>query len=140
MAGVHREYRPGILDRMQPEQVVLQLWNRIAAHDWPGVGELLAPDIRLAWPATGEVFVGRDNFVAIQSEYPEGWTINVISTVAQGEVVVSEVEVPHEEFGVFRAASFWTVRDDLITTATEYWVTVGGEQPPEWRSRYVQAN
>lgn len=123
---------------MQPDQVVLQLWNRIAAHDWPGVSRLLAPDIRLTWPATGEVFVGRDNFVAIQSEYPEGWTINVISTVTQGEIVVSEVEVPHEEFGMFRAASFWTVRDERITAGTEYWVTVGGEQPPEWRSRYSQ--
>ena len=125
---------------MQPEQVVIQLWNRIAAHDWQGVGQLLAPDIRLTWPATGEVFVGRDNFVAIQSEYPEGWTINVISTVTQGDIVVSEVEVPHEKYGVFRAASFWTVRNEKITNATEYWVTVDGEQAPEWRSRYSQAH
>jgi ketosteroid isomerase-like protein len=123
---------------MEPERVVRGLWDRIEARDWSGAGALLAPDIRVEWPATGEVFVGRDNFLAVQSEYPEGWTINVIRTVAEGAVVVSEVEVPHAEFGIFRAASFWTVHDDLVTEATEYWVNVGGEQPPEWRSQYAQ--
>ena len=122
---------------MQPEQVVRQLWNRISARDWPGVSQLLAPDVRLQWPATGEVFVGAGNFVAIQSEYPEGWSINVLSVLVQGRTVVSEVEVPHEEFGVFRAASFWTVGDGVITAGTEYWVTVRGEEPPDWRARYA---
>ncbi len=122
---------------MQPEQVVRQLWDRISARDWPGVSRLLAPDVRLAWPATGETFVGADNFVAIQSEYPEGWSINVLSVLAQGRTVVSEVEVPHVEFGVFRAASFWSVSGDVIISGTEYWVTVGGEEPPGWRARYA---
>lgn len=121
---------------MKPEVVVGQLWNRIAARDWAGVRRLLAPDIRLDWPATGEVFVGADNFVAVQSEYPEGWEIDVLRMVASGGTVVSEVEVPHERFGTFRAASLWTVHDSLITTGTEYWVTVAGEEPPIWRARY----
>ena len=128
---------PGTISAMQPEQVIEALWNRIAARDWPAVGRLLAPDIRLDWPATGEVIVGADNFLAIQSEYPEGWSINVRSVLVQGQTVVSEVEVPHVEFGVFRAASFWTVVDGVITAGTEYWVTVGGEVPPGWRARYV---
>ncbi len=122
---------------MKPEQVVRELWNRISARDWPGVGELLAPDVRVEWPASGEIFVGPADFVAIQAEYPEGWAINVLSLLSQGEQVVSEVEVPHEELGgTFRAASFWTVRDGLIVAATEYWVTVGADQVPAWREKY----
>jgi ketosteroid isomerase-like protein len=123
---------------MEPVQVVLGVWARIAARDWTGLAMLLAPDVRLYWPATGEVFVGRENFVSVQAEYPEGWTITVLTTVAQDEAVVSEVEVPHQQFGLFRAASFWTVRSGVVVAATEYWVTVGGEQPPGWRAAYAQ--
>ena len=115
------------------------MWERISARDWAGLQSLLAPDVRAEWPATGEVFLGSDNFVAIQSEYPEGWSIRVLTVVGQGDTVVSEVEVPHEEFGVFRAASVWTVREGLVAAVTEYWVTVGGEEPPAWRARYSLA-
>jgi len=123
---------------MEPVQVVLSVWARIAARDWAGLAVLLAPEVRLEWPATREVFVGRENFVSVQAEYPEGWAITVLTTVAQGEAVVSEVEVPHQEFGLFRAASFWTVSDGMVVAATEYWIRVGGEQPPDWRAAYAQ--
>ncbi len=121
---------------MNSEQVVRELWQRISARDWSGVGALLSPDVRVDWPATGETFVGVENFVAIQSEYPEGWTINVLRVIADGQAAVSEVEVPHDEFGIFRAASFWTVSEGLIRAGIEYWITVAGESPPSWRARY----
>lgn len=124
---------------MEPEVVVAALWARIAARDWPGLTALLAPEVRVSWPATGEVFTGPANFVAVQSEYPEGWEISVLRIVAQADVVVSEVEVPHAVLGnTFRAASFWEVKDGLVTAATEYWVTLGGEEPADWRRPLAQ--
>ena len=129
----------GTLPRMTPEQVVRELWNRIAACDWPGVRALLAPDLRVVWPASGEVFLGAANFVAVQAEYPEGWAIRILRLVADGETVVSEVEVPHEQMGgTFRAASIWTVRDELVVAGTEYWVTIGQDEAPAWRERYAE--
>ncbi|WP_326807594.1 MULTISPECIES: nuclear transport factor 2 family protein [unclassified Streptomyces] len=131
---------------MRPVDVVTQLWERIDARDWPGMERLVAADVVVEWPVSGERIVGRANFVAVQSEYPEGWSIRVLRIVAQGEQepgrpaeVVSEVEVPHTELGIFRAASFWTVHDGRITAATEYWTDLYGEQPPVWRQELTEA-
>jgi ketosteroid isomerase-like protein len=122
---------------MEPSQVIQELWSRIQARDWVGTSALLAPDLIVEWPVSSERIIGRDNFVAIQREYPEGWSIKLLRIVASGEEVVSEVEVPHAELGVFRVASFWTVRDGLIVAGREYWTTLGADEVPEWRLRYV---
>lgn len=81
---------------------------------------------------------GGKNFVAVNREYPEGWSIRILRIVADGEDVVSEVEVPHVEMGVFRAASFWKVRDGVILQGREYWTSVGGDPAPAWRAGYVE--
>jgi len=120
-------------------RVIEALWNRIQARDWAGVGELIAEDAVVDWPVTAERIVGRDNFVAVQREYPEGWTIDVVRIVAQGDQVVSEVNVPHAVLGMFSAASFWTVRDGQVVQAREYWVTPGSETPPEWRAPFTES-
>ncbi|NED94376.1 nuclear transport factor 2 family protein [Phytoactinopolyspora alkaliphila] len=123
---------------MEPMKVVEALWERIEERDWAGVGDLVAEDAVIEWPASGERIVGRTNFVAVNSEYPEGWSIRVLRIVADGDDVVAEVEVPHVSMGVFRAASFWTVRDGQVVHGREYWTSVGGDPAPEWRRRYVE--
>ncbi|MBG0826326.1 nuclear transport factor 2 family protein [Planomonospora sp. ID67723] len=123
---------------MEPSRIVHQLWDRMQARDWQGLGELLADELVVEWPASGERIVGRENFVRVNAEYPEGWSIKVLRVVADGETVVSEVEVPHEEMGVHRVASFWTVRDGKIVTGREYWTELNADPSPEWRAEYVQ--
>lgn len=112
------------------------MWDRIQARDWDGLRGFLDPELVVRWPATGELFVGADNFVAVQSEYPEGWSISVLRVMADGDEVVSEVEVPTASGPIFRVASFATVREDRVVAGTEYWVTVDGEEPPAWREAY----
>jgi ketosteroid isomerase-like protein len=107
-------------------------------RDWGGVSELLADDLVVEWPVSAERIVGRENFVRINAEYPEGWAIRVLRIVADGELVISEVEVPHEAIGLHRVVSFWTVRDGRITDGREYWTEVGGDPSPEWRAAYVE--
>ncbi|WP_037606674.1 nuclear transport factor 2 family protein [Streptacidiphilus rugosus] len=124
----------------EPSEVVAALWRRIEARDWPGVAALLAPDAVVEWPVSGERIVGAENFVAVNSEYPEGWSIRVLRIVAStGAEVVSEVAVPHRELGEFRAVSFWEVREGLIVSGREYWTTPGSDPRPEWRAGYVEA-
>lgn len=57
---------------MNAAEVVTELWSRIDARDWAGAGELIAPDAVVEWPVSRERIVGRENFIAVQSEYPEG--------------------------------------------------------------------
>ena len=63
---------------------------------------------------------------------------NLLRIVADGEAVVSEVEVPHAAMGVHRVASFWNVRDGKIVGGREYWTELGTDPSPEWRAAYVQ--
>ncbi len=76
--------------------------------------------------------------MALNAEYPEGWSIRVLRLVADDDCVVSEVEVPHEETGVHRVASFWSVRDGLIVAGREYWTELGADPAPGWRARFVE--
>lgn len=123
---------------MKPSEIVRELWERMQARDWAGVGELLADDVVVEWPVSAERIVGRADYVALNAEYPEGWSIRVLRIVADGEEVVSEVEVPHETLGVHRVASFWTVRGGRIVKGREYWTELGSDPSPGWRSAYVQ--
>ncbi|MFD7230696.1 nuclear transport factor 2 family protein [Streptomyces sp. NPDC059881] len=123
---------------MEPSEIVRSLWDRMQERDWAGVGELLAEDVVVEWPVSGERIVGRDNYVSINAEYPEGWSIRVLRVVADGGTVVSEVEVPHEAMGVHRVASFWTIREEKIVEGREYWSELGSDPSPQWRAAYVQ--
>ncbi len=123
---------------MEPSEIIQALWDRMQARDWSGVGELLAADVVVEWPVSGERITGRDNYVGVNAEYPEGWSIRVLRIVAAGEEVVSEVEVPHETMGVHRVASFWTVRSGRVVAAREYWNELGSDPAPEWRAKYVE--
>ena len=123
---------------MEPATVIAELWGRTQARDWDGVGDLVAPDAVIEWPVSAERIVGRANYVAVNREYPEGWEIRVLRIVASGDQVVSEVEVPHADLGVFRVASFFTVTGGQVTRATEYWTSLGADERPPWRTAYVE--
>ncbi|MFH9554601.1 nuclear transport factor 2 family protein [Streptomyces sp. NPDC051445] len=123
---------------MDPSEIVHALWERMQARDWSGLRDLLAEDLVVEWPVSGERIVGRAHYVRINAEYPEGWSIRVLRVVAEGDQVVSEVEVPHETMGVHRVASFWTVRDGRVAAGREYWSELGSDPSPEWRAALVQ--
>jgi hypothetical protein len=84
-------------------------------------------------PCTGEVFRGRDNFMAVQRHYPGRWRIAIERIVVANECVVSVVKVTPEggDKPSFHATSFFELTGDKIAAIIEYWAT--DEQPPEWR-------
>ena len=123
---------------MEPVEVVRAFWAAIQARDWAMAGDLLAEDVVVEWPASGERIRGRANVVAVNREYPEGWSIRLLRLVAQAGEVVSEVEVPQAGVGTFRAASFWTVAGGRIVAGREYWIGVGADEAPAWRRAFVE--
>jgi ketosteroid isomerase-like protein len=122
----------------EASDVVRSYWDRIQARDWDGMAALLAEDVVVDWPHSGERFRGRDNVVGVNREYPEGWAIDVRRVVDGGDVVVSEVRVPFRDEAEFVVASFFEVRDGRIHRAVEYWVQAGQEEPPAWRRRFTE--
>jgi ketosteroid isomerase-like protein len=114
-------------------EVVRRYWDRVEARDWDGARALLAEDVELEWRHTGERFVGADNVVGMNREYPEGWSIELRRVLDGGDVVVSEVRVPFKDEAEFFVASFFEVSDGRIRRAIEYWIEAGHEEPPGWR-------
>jgi ketosteroid isomerase-like protein len=113
------------------------LWERMEARDWDAVAEQLHPDVVVDWPNTAERYRGRDNYLGMQQEYPEGWHIHVLRIVDDGDTVVSEVRVDQEGKRFF-AASFFELEDERIVRAVEYWSDGEPASPPAWRARWAE--
>jgi ketosteroid isomerase-like protein len=118
-------------------EVVRRVWELFQARRWDEALELFAPDFVAEWPHSRERFRGRDAFVAMQRAYPEGWSIEVVGVVAEGDRAASLVRVT-QEGEVFHAATFFDVRDGRLARAVELWVTEGAEAPPAWRARFSE--
>jgi ketosteroid isomerase-like protein len=121
-----------------PAEIVRALWDRFEARDWDAAAKLLAEDVLVEWPQTRERMRGRANVIAVNRNYPEGWTIRVLRVLQEGDVAVSEVAVDHVDHGTFHAASFFEVRNGQIVRGTEYWVDPPSADPPAWRAEWVE--
>jgi limonene-1,2-epoxide hydrolase len=118
---------------------VSRFWERIQARDWQGVSRLLADDFAVEWPDVKQRIRGRQNFVEFNRTYPEGWTIEVLEIIAEGETVVSEVRVPHAERGIFYVISVLRVEGDRIVSGREYWLKECHERLPAERAHLFEA-
>jgi limonene-1,2-epoxide hydrolase len=119
-------------------EVVSSFWERIQARDWEGLGRLLAEDFVVEWPDLKQRIRGRQNFVEFNRTYPEGWTIEVLGIIAEGETVVSEVRVPHAERGIFYVISVLKVEGDRIVSGREYWLKEHQEELPAERAHLFE--
>ena len=118
-------------------EAVRLLWERMEARDWEGVAAQVHPDAVVDWPNTGERMRGRENYLAVQRAYPEGWHIEVLGIVDAGDQVACEVRVDHEGER-FYAASFFEVADGKIVSAVEYWSNGEADEPPAWRAPWTE--
>jgi ketosteroid isomerase-like protein len=123
---------------VQPSEVVSEFWARIQARDWEALSDLLAEDFSVEWPDARLRIRGRKNFVDFNRTYPEGWTIEVLGTVAQAETVVSEVRVPHTQQGIYYVISILTVDGDHIVRGREYWLEERTREPAAERARFFE--
>ncbi len=117
-------------------RAVRAFWAAVQARDWVVARAGLHAQMHAVWWTSGERFVGADAFVAVQSRYPEGWSIRLleVSPLQDGRVV-SVVRVDHAPHHFF-ATSFFRTDDGLITAIEEYWATL--EPPPPWRGEALQ--
>lgn len=104
-------------------------------RDWRGAGQLLSPTVHIEFSETGERFDGA-NFLAMNQAYPDGWSIEVIETLANKDRVAAQVRVVQGE-RTFWCAGFYRVSDGVITSGTEHWVDEDSGLAPEWRKQFV---
>jgi ketosteroid isomerase-like protein len=116
---------------------VRRLWERLEARDWDAVAAQLHPDAVVDWPNTGERMRGRENYLAVQREYPEGWHIEVLRVVDGGDVVVSEIRVDQAGKRFF-AVSLFELSGGQIVRAVEYWSDGEPAPAPEWRAPWTE--
>jgi hypothetical protein len=118
-------------------RAIEQFWETMETNDFQAAGALLHDEFLLDWPQTDERIRGRENFVAVNTNYPAAgrWHFTINRLVAGESSGVSDVTVT-DGVRVDRAISFFEPRDGRIWHVTEYWPENG--EAPEWRSPWVE--
>ncbi len=102
--------------------VVRRFWDLMKTNNFRSVGALLTDDFSLDWPQSNERIRGRDNFAAMNEEYPAHgrWIFTVNRIVGNDAEAVSDVSVTD---GVVKARviSFFTVDHGMIAKMVEFW-------------------
>ena len=123
--------------KMKAKGVVLEFWEAMKSNDFTKASEFLSEDFEGYWPQSGELILGRDNFVAINTFYPANgtWLFEINSIVCEGAIVVTDVSITDGEQKA-RAITFHTVEHGFISKQKEFWPDVMEAQ--EWRAKWVK--
>ena len=120
---------------MDATALVRELYEAYQRRDWDTAAGLLHPNATLDMPGTRERLTGREEVIAFQRDYPEPWgDLSVLRVLGAANEACAEVEITGPEH-TFRLAAFWRAEGELLRDGIEYWVTVGGEQPPPGRAQ-----
>ena len=110
---------------------VESFWAAMQENDWHRAAGYLTEDCVVDWPCSGERIVGRENFAAIQAQYPTNtgrWSFDVHLIVAEEGIVVSEVTVTDDEQAA-RVVAFSIFDGSLIAHQIEHWPMAYDPQP-----------
>ncbi|HDZ9145412.1 nuclear transport factor 2 family protein [Vibrio cholerae] len=122
---------------MNSKDVVLSFWNAMKTNDFAKASEWLSLDFEGFWPQSGELILGRENFVAINAHYPANghWLFDIHSIVCEGDSVVTDVSIT-DGVQKARAITFHTVENGLIIKQKEFWPDE--MLPQAWRAQWVK--
>ena len=113
------------------------LWKAIEAGDWSAAAGQLHEDFVQEWPQSGERIVGRDNALAINRNFPGGVPrMTPRRATAEGDLVVTEVELRYADGSVYYGVSILEFRDGKVARETDYFAQPF--QPPQWRAQWVR--
>src|SRR5262245_9340636 len=102
--------------------VAEQYWQLMMTNDFRSVGVVLSDDFVIEWPQSNERIRGRDNYAALNEEYPAHgpWQFKINRMVGNDYEAVTDVSVSDGVQNA-RAISLFTVRDGKIVKMVEYW-------------------
>jgi ketosteroid isomerase-like protein len=107
---------------MNAKIIVQRFWELMMTNNFRSVGSVLSDDFVLDWPQSNERIRGRDNFAAMNAEYPAHgrWQFTINRIVAEEGEAVTDVSVT-DGVQKARAISFFTVRNGKIEKMVEFW-------------------
>ena len=140
-------------------QVAEQWAHGMRNRDVAALEELVHPDIVVTYPQSGEVMRGRENLLAMVSNYPTDlpettlselhgphehvqvssplpFGIPTITVVGEGDTFVLEGVATYPNGDVFHVAMIIEVRDGKVASETSYFARPF--EAPEWRAPYVE--
>ncbi|MBM7067754.1 nuclear transport factor 2 family protein [Actibacterium sp. 188UL27-1] len=107
---------------MTPKKTVLAYWQTMATNDFTAASQYLAPGFWCHWPQSAELIRGRENFAALNANYPAHgiWQFDVKRIAADGQVVMTEVDIT-DGVQTAKALTWHRVVDGKIAHQVEYW-------------------
>ena len=123
--------------RAKAVELVEKFWELMMTNDFRLVGSVLSDDFVLEWPQSNERIRGRNNFSAMNEEYPAHgcWQFTINRLVGNDVEAVSDVSVT-DGVQKARVISFFTVRDEKIAKMVEFWPD--DYQAPDNRKHLVE--
>jgi limonene-1,2-epoxide hydrolase len=117
--------------------IVESFWRAMNDNDFQGAGGLLADGFVLDYPQSRERLRGRENWVALNQEYPAAgrWSFQVHRLIVENQQAVAEVTVS-DTVNQFMLVSFFQARDGRIQRMIEYWPDPF--DPPGMRAHLVE--
>jgi ketosteroid isomerase-like protein len=103
-------------------EIIREFYRRMNSNDFQAAAELLSEDYILDWVQSGERIRGRENFVAVNVEYPASgpWRFTINRILGNDNDVVTEVSIT-DGTQAARTITFHTVQDGLIIKQVEFW-------------------
>jgi ketosteroid isomerase-like protein len=119
-------------------ELVKEFWETMQTNDFRATGELLSDDYVLEWPQSNERIRGRDNFAAINEQYPAHgrWQFVINNIVGNDSEAVSDVSIT-DGVQSARAITFTTVKEGEISKQVEFWPE--NYPAPENRKHLIEA-
>jgi hypothetical protein len=107
---------------MSAIELVEEFYRRMNTNDFRLASQMLSDDYILEWPQSKERICGRDNFAAVNEEYPAygRWSFTMNRIVGNATEAVSDVTVT-DGTQQARAITFTTVQDGKIIKQIEFW-------------------
>jgi ketosteroid isomerase-like protein len=123
------------MSEQENRRVVEELWHLFDSFQFEAAGALLHDDFVCEYPQSRERIRGRENFVALNANYPGRWRCRVERIVAAGDAVATDVALSYGD-ETARAVSFFELRDGKIVKETDYWPEPFAA--PESRAQWVE--
>lgn len=145
---------------MENRRVVERLAQCVEDQDLEGIAELLHPEIVVEFPQSGEVFRGKDNYMAVLSNYPTGlpdaaeveirgreegvlvsslfpFASPTITVTGSGDTFILEGEAgPYPDGIVYKMVSIVKLRDGKVAEETDYFGAPF--DAPDWRRPFAE--